>query len=233
MKNILSALVLSVFATATVFAADGKFSTSLPSATAKGNHITVMGTGNLEVDPDMATIDLTIMTRSSVSRDAQNENAVLTKRLTTAINEKYRGTVIKTTSYSVQPEYLPDDPKTITGFVVRHSLSIRFNFVEGLGDAVDLAIESGATNIDYIQFGLQNQKDYELQTLKLAMQDSLSKATAIAESAGRKIIRVVKVSEGQYSVGSDKDAAQDREEGTEIYPRIVNVSATLTVTYEF
>ena len=232
MKNILLGLALTIFTTASVFAADGTISTSANSS--RPNLITVSGTGNLEVAPDMATIDLTIATRSEVSRDAQNENAVLTERLTNALTEKYRSAVtIKTSSYTVQPETLPEDPRTIVGYVVRHSLQVRFNFVEGLGDAVDLAIANGATTIDYIQFGLKNEKQYSLQSLKLAMDDATSKASAIAGSVGRKIIRVVKVVEGQYMVGSEKDAAQDREGGTEIYPRMVNVTANLTVTYEF
>lgn len=233
MKNILFGLALSLFTTSTIFAADGTFSTSAHSP--RPDIITVNGLGSLEVAPNMATVDLTVLTRSTVSRNAQNENAVLTQQLTTALNQKYRGAIgsIKTTSYTIQPEYVPEDPRTITGYVVRHSLQIRFNFVDGLGDAVDLAAANGATTIDFIQFGLQNEKPYTLQSLKLAMTDANSKAAAIAGSVGRKIIRVIKVSEGQFMVGSDKDSAQDRESGTQIFPRMVNVTANLAVTYEF
>ena len=233
MKNILLGLALSIFTTASVFAADGIISTSATSP--RPNLITVSGTGTLEVAPEIAMIDLTITTRSNVSRDAQNENAVLTAQLTKALNEKYRSGIIsiKTTSFTVQPEVNPEDPRTITGYVVRHALQVRFNFVEGLGEALDVAIANGATTIDFIQFGLKDEKKYSLQSLKVAMNDASSKASAIAGSVGRKLIRVVKVVEGQYMVGSQKDAAQDREGGTEIYPRMVSVTSNLTVTYEF
>ena len=183
----------------------------------------------------MATVDLSVTTKSTVSRDAQNQNAIETQRLIEAITSKYRlpSTQIKTTSYTVSPEYDPNDSRTILGYVVRHGLSFKLLFIEGVGDFVDTALANGATTIDFINFGLQQPKQFQLQAMKLAMDDAAAKANAITSSVGRRVIRVIRVSQGQYAVGSDKNAAQDRDPGTEIYPTTVVINASLEVTFEF
>lgn len=232
MKNILLALTITFLVTASYATAELKPS----SRTTLTDTISVAGNGMLEVMPDQATINFVVMTKSKASRDAQNQNAAETNRLVSALTEAYRlpKTQIKTTSYTVTPEYDSTDSRTLIGYVVRHELAIQFKFVDGLGSVLDLALASGATTIEYIHYGLQDSKEVEKQTLRLAMQDSLAKATIIAESAGRSIIRVIKVSEGQYAFsGADKSAADDREPGTEIYPLMVTVSANLNVIYKF
>lgn len=201
----------------------------------KSDVITVIGAGKLQVAPDMATVIISVTTRGETSAAAQSLNAVESRRLVEALTQKYelgKGQ-ITTASFVVSPEYNPNEPTVIIGYVARHTLAVKVNFVEGLGDLLDLAVASGATSIEYIQFGLQDQKRYELDSLKLAMRDAQAKATVIAESVGRTLKRVIKVTEGQYSIGSEKQAADDRQPGTEIFPSPVIITANLTVTYEF
>jgi uncharacterized protein YggE len=231
MKYIFAGLILSLFTLSTAYAVDGNF----PARTSKSDTITIAGTGSLEIAPEIATISLAITTRSQVSSEAQSQNAIETKRLTDALTQRYglQKNQITTTSYTLTQELDPNNPNVVIGYVVRHNLAISVNFVDGLGEFLDLATASGATSIEYIQFGLKDQKAYELQALRLSMQDAHTKASAIADSVGRRIIRVVKVSEGEYSSDSGRRDAQTREPGTEIFPSPITITATLTVTYAF
>lgn len=236
MKTLLIGFVLS-FLTVSQAADSFVFSPSREALKSikKSDTITVIGSGSLQVAPDMATVLLSVTTRGETSAAAQTRNAVESRRLIEALNQKYdleKGQ-ITTTSFVVSPEYNPNEPNVIVGYVAKHTLSVKVNFVEDLGDLLDLAISSGATSIEYIQFGIQDQKRYELNSLKLAMRDAQAKATVIAESVGRSLKRVVKVTEGQYSFSSEKQAANDRQPGTEIFPSPVVITANLTVTYEF
>ena len=235
MRKILIGIVSSFLTVANASNEIALYQNKLSPTHKKIDVITVNGTGIVEVDPDTANVIVTVTTRALNSTDAQKQNADKTKRLIAELTEKYNleKEQITTVSYTINAEYNPNDPNVVIGYVARHTLSFKLNFVDGLGGFLDSAIIFGATSIEYIQFGLQNQKVFELESLKIAMQNAKDKAAAIAESAGRSLIRIVKVTEGQFLVGSDKEAVQDHVTGTEIYPRPVTITANISVTYEF
>lgn len=229
MKNQILTFIISMFIAMTIQASENLIPFHKVS-----NTLSVDGIGSLSVSPDVSVVALTVLTRAESAKLAQDENAIQTKRLSNSLIQKYnlRKGQITTSGFTISADRNPEDPNLITGYTVRHSLLVRVFFVEKIGELLDLAIMSGATTIDFVQFELKDQKKYELNALKIAMNDARLKADAIANSIGRKIIRVIKVTEGQYSIENEKQA-DEREIGTEIFPSPVNITLSLSVTFEF
>lgn len=200
------------------------------------NTIQVTGAGFLEARPDIAVIHMSIVTRAREARDAQTDNAMKSQQLIKTLKVKYNLSEddIQTTSYTVTAEYKKTQPPTLQGYVVRHSIAVTMRFIDKLGEVLDTAISSGANFIEYIMYESSLQKEYELQALKLAMQEAQAKAQAIAESVGRNIIRVIRVSQGQYFIENEKqEVAEDIDPDTEILPGNIKITATLNVEFLF
>jgi uncharacterized protein YggE len=200
------------------------------------NRISVSGSGRIDVQPEMATISMSVMTRSQYAKEAQAMNALQSEQLKRALVQKFSlgENDLISSSYTVMPEYQVDS-HVIIGYIVTHSFDMKLKDISRVGDAVDTAGQSGATSIDSIQFGLTNQKDYELKTLKLAMDDALIKAQTIAAAAGREISKVLSVAQNGFNVQAKRYSSPEKDEapGTDINPDLITITANLTVVYEF
>lgn len=232
MKNLFRVLILALMTTAAAQASDGLMEMT---ATDKQNIITVPGNGRIEMMPNMAQIEIFVEAKAKTTEAAQEMNATQMRRLTGTVVSRFglKKESIKTTGYIVFPEY-EDSTRTVIGFVVRHTLTIKITQTERVGELLDVAGVSGATGIGYVQFGLSNQKDVELKALKLAVDDALVKARAIATAADRVIKRLVRVSQGNYQIIASREEGQkELQSGTHIFPEMVIVTADITAEYEF
>jgi hypothetical protein len=206
-----------------------------------GAALIVVGTGKLEVMPDMGFVNMNVTTRAKTAKEAQAANATTTNRLVNGLVAKFnldKAKDIRTTGYSVNPEYkdTPNGGHQLIGYAAKHSLAVRVMDLDLMGAVIDFAGTLNATT-DYVQFALKNQTAAEHEALKLAMADAQGRAQAIAEANGRTVGRLVKVSEASYEVQSPRQSMDDRQEesggGTEIHPDLITITATLTVEYEF
>lgn len=199
------------------------------------NVISVSGTGRIEVDPNLAIVDLAVVTRARDAKEAQASNAVESERLTGLLFGEFRieKNDIRTTGYSVRPEYRDYESREIIGYIVTNSLAVRVQDLSAVGNLLDRAGESNAVQVNHVQFGLSNQREYELKALKLAVEDSREKAEVIAAATGRTVLKVRRVSQDTYRVEAKREQADARAPGTEVHPGIVVVSADLTVEYLF
>lgn len=232
MKAFLFTIMMSLAAGVPAFAAD-----TISAQHVEPEVIRVVGNGSIEVMPDKATVHMAVVTKSKTSRQAQIDNATLMTKLRAALVSKYQiaDKDFRTTSFTVTPERNEENPQQILGYTVRHSVAVTVYFTDRIGELIDLAVASGANAVDHIQWGLKNQRQYELEALKLAMQDAQLRAQAIAEAAGRPITKILKISQGEYSVVAEQEQSADSSEDstTNIYPDLLIVNATLNVEYGF
>ncbi|MDZ4677331.1 MAG: SIMPL domain-containing protein [Oligoflexia bacterium] len=233
--NINSGFIKALAVIALAFVPVTAFS-SIDGINEAGDLIIVTGTGQIVVDPDLANVDISVVTKATTVTKAQELNSIRSKNLVTSVVSKFelQKDDYRTTNYSVHPEYTTQgNTQVLTGYSVTNSFLFTLRNLLRLGEFLDVAGATGGTHIGNISFGISNLKELQLQALSLAMNDARVKADVIAQTAGRAVTRAVKVIVDDYQVEAKQVRAADRRESTVIYAGKLSVSSSLKVEFEF
>jgi hypothetical protein len=159
--------------------------------------IVVSGEGVMKVAPDQAWVRIGAESRSKNSKDAQQQNAAVM----TAVQQKVASfglpkDAIKTVGIDLQLEFdYRDGRQTPRGYVARNTIEVRVDDLSKLGDVLDAAVASGATNLHGLRFDVKDREKQEQQALQLAVTNAMEKAQAIASAAKRGIDRILRIEE--------------------------------------
>ena len=166
--------------------------TTPPSKEPKSS-ISVSGNATESTVPDTAILVLSIETtaktaQESASVNAKKADAVLTK-LKSLINQA-QGDSIKTTSYSLQPVWEWNDTKkknNLTGYRAYNEITILTKQVKNVGNVIDAAVNSGANQIQSINFTLENKDDACNKAIAKAASSANAQAETLAKALDIKI----------------------------------------------
>ena len=159
--------------------------------------IVVSGEGVVKVAPDQAWVRIGTESRSKNSKDAQQQNA----SVMTAVQQKLAALgipkdAIKTVGIDLQLEFdYRDGRQTPRGYVARNTIEVRVDELAKLGDVLDAAVGSGATNLHGLRFDVKDREKQEQQALQLAVVNAMEKAQAVAAGAKRGIDRILRIEE--------------------------------------
>src|SRR6185436_2814788 len=119
--------------------------------------VTVVGEATSRVEPDTATLTISVVTQSGQALTAQQENARKSKAVADAVKAKAASAEIKTSDYTLQPQYDYRDNKLpkIIGYNARNSVIVTMTDLEGVGAVIDAASQAGANGIGDISFTLK------------------------------------------------------------------------------
>ncbi|MBS3073330.1 SIMPL domain-containing protein [Candidatus Pacearchaeota archaeon] len=204
--------------------------------------ISVTGNSEMTVMPDQVVVYLLIQTNNISADVAKDENArisdaVLTELLKIGIERKE----IETENFNIYPEYdWINGEQKFKDYSVSNYVKITTTKFDYAGKIVDAAVDNGAI-VSYINFELSNAKTNEYKALALtnASQDAKKKAEAIAEGLGNKLGELVSVQTSEWNYGPyrlydmamSSDAGSAKEATTNIMPKNLDISGTVTVTY--
>lgn len=183
----------------------------IPTGFCETAKIYVTGTSQLSVEPDQAKLSFSCISTGATAEEArQNNNLIITQTLLALKDLKIPQSQIQTSHYIVYPIFQEQDktgkPPAIIGYKVTTTLTVITNKLEQAGLIVDKAFQSGINQVDRISFEKQNLKDVKGHLLKLAVLDGMSKAQAMADSLGRKLGKVVSITENQVSVQDSENS---------------------------
>lgn len=169
----------------------------------KRDYVSVSGSGNIEVDPDIAYVSLGVLTRAQTATEAQSQNAAKFEKVKKVLTETYKIAEkdIKTVDFSVQPQYQykeNTEPK-IVAYEANHMVVVNVRDLTKVGKLVDEASKAGANRINDIRFDVENKENSEAQALEKAVANARKKAEAIAKASGRQLGAVISVTEGASS----------------------------------
>jgi uncharacterized protein YggE len=175
----------------------GSLALAQQPAAAEPPSIVVSGEGVVKVAPDQAWVRIGAESRSKNSKDAQQQNA----SVMTAVQQKVTAfgiprDAIKTVGIDLQLEFdYRDGRQTPRGYVARNTIEVRVDDLSKLGDVLDAAVGSGATNLHGLRFDVKEREKQEQQALQLAVANAIEKAQAIASGAKRGIDRILRIEE--------------------------------------
>jgi uncharacterized protein YggE len=197
------------------------------------NSVQASGSATRNVNPDMAQLNIGVVTQATTAQAAADQNATTTDAVIKALQGVLSSAgTIKTLYYSINPRYVNSGgQQTLAGYVVTNTLQVTTTVVARVGPLIDAANAAGANSISGPYFGLQNP-DPEVQlALNAAAKEALAHASAIASGLGAKTGAVISAQEGSTVrplVEGDRGLATAAP--TPIQTGTVSVSATVTVT---
>jgi uncharacterized protein YggE len=199
------------------------------------NSVQASGSATRNVNPDMAQLNVGVVTQATTAQAAADQNAATTDAVIKALQGVLSSAgTIKTLYYSISPRYVSSaGQQTLAGYIVTNTLQVTTTVVGRVGPLIDAANAAGANSISGPFFGLQNP-DPEVQlALAAAAKEALAHASAIAGGLGAKTGAVISAQEGSTvrplleGAGSGPTAASVP---TPIQTGTVSVSAYVSVT---
>ena len=200
--------------------------------------IVTRGEAILKRAPDQAWVSIAAESRAATAAQAQQANADAMRAVQAALAKSGLPTdAIKTTGYSLQPdmEYTGGRSR-VRGYIARNSIEVRVDDLTKLSTVIDAAGQSGATNMSGLRFDLKDRANVEREALRLAVQDAMARARAIASGANAQIGAIVRIDEqGGFEpppmpMYRTQTAMAEAAPQTPITPGEVEIRAQVTLT---
>ena len=166
------------------------------------NTISVSGSGTAKGSPDIATVNIGVMTRNDDPTKAVNENNSKMNAIMGAMKDLgIEAKDIQTTNFSIRAEQQYDQKGKIINvtYVANNSVSITVRDLNKIGDVLGKSVSSGANNIHGVNFGVSDPEKLQVQARDKAMANAKAKAEQMAKAAGATIDKVMTISEVSYN----------------------------------
>lgn len=166
------------------------------------NTISVSGTGTAKGSPDIATVNIGVMTRNDDPTKAVNENNGKMNAIMNAMKELgVEAKDIQTTNFSIRAEQQYDQKGKITNvtYVANNSVSITVRDLNKVGEVLGKSVSNGANSINGVNFGVSDPEKLQTQARDKAMANAKAKADQMAKAAGASIDKVMTISEVSYN----------------------------------
>jgi len=227
-----------------IFTYGGAFAWSQIFGASSGNYpqqITVEGTGEVEVAPDLAEIYLGVSGKGATAQEASQKSTETMNAILAVLKEKgLTDTDIKTDNYTMGPnlEWNGSEYKE-NGFVTSQNLNIKVHDLTKVGEILTAATNAGATNVGGVSFTLEDEEAAIQEARVEAIQKARAKAESIEKESGMNLGRVIGYYEysntpmpyGKGGVMMEGAAMDSVSAEPQIQPGTTTVTLTASFTY--
>jgi uncharacterized protein len=204
--------------------------------------VRAQGEAIIKVKPDLARLDIGVVTQAQTAEAAAAENAKRTAAVMATLRKELgTGAEIQTSGYSINPNYTQprngNTPPVIAGYTATNMVHITTFEIASVGKMIDAATRVGANNVHGVQFGVKDEQASRGEALREAARNARKNAEAMAAGLGMKAGRVVSISDADpvQVIPYRREmmmAAQADMAATAIEPGNVQLRAVVTVTVE-
>ncbi|MGI9353430.1 MAG: SIMPL domain-containing protein [Rhizobiaceae bacterium] len=168
------------------------------------NTISVAGTGEISVAPDMALISIGVMREAETARAALTANNKAMASVLAAMKDKgIKDKDLQTSNFNIQPRYFYPKRKAngeqpapkITGYVVSNNLDIRIRNLAKAGEILDLVVTLGVNTGGNIRFMNADTNEVLKNARTAAVKDAVEKAETLASAAGVGLGNILNITE--------------------------------------
>jgi uncharacterized protein YggE len=204
--------------------------------------LTVSGSGDAFLAPDIAYIYIGVHTENATAAEAVVDNTAQTEKLMQAIRDfGVDAQDIRTTNFSIWPmdRFDPSTgaPSGEKIYAVDNTVYVTVRDLETLGDLLDTAVQAGANTVNSIQFDVA-EKDEAMQDARAkALEDAKAQAQALAQAAGLSLgeIQTISFVDNQFPIFDGKGGGggvASEAAAVPIQPGQLTFTVTVNVTYE-
>ena len=152
--------------------------------------ITVTGSAEEEVAPDMATIYGSLEQKSPTAAEAREGLARQIQALKRELRLQLLSDAdVQNIRYSLEPQYIVErnsNRRKPDGYLAFTQYKIRVTNLQKLGPVLDKSISSGL-NVSHVEFGLKDRNLYENKLLDQAVTSARARAAVVARAGGRQL----------------------------------------------
>jgi uncharacterized protein YggE len=213
---------------------------SVPSWAASSTML-VHGEATVSVPPDLAQIDIGVISQATASEAAAQQNERRSAQLLQQLRTVLPSFDLKTVSVTVNPNYrYPKEggAPVIQGYTAVSTVRLNLTNLAVLRKIIDVATRAGASNINRLTFGLRDEKTARGHALADAAEQARSGAEALAGSLHLKLNKISRVEEVQpviISPGREVEITPLKEESSvspSLSPGLIQIHASVNVTFD-
>ena len=155
------------------------------------------GAAELHATPNRAFVRIASEGRAPAATDAQRTDAEAMAGVRKALQQlAVADEAVRTIAYDLQQEFDYVGGKQVPrGYVARHTIEVRVDDVDKLGEVVAKAVASGAASVAGIRFDVKERDQLEREALRKAVEDARARADAAAAGAGATVGGIIRIEE--------------------------------------
>jgi uncharacterized protein YggE len=200
--------------------------------------LTVVGSGKVSARPDMAQIQVGVVTEAPLAAKAlKDNNDAMTRLFETLDRQGIARKDVQTSNFNVIPQYrrgphgqqLPE----IVGYRVSNMVGVKVRKLEALGQVLDEVVQQGANQVHGVSFSVAEPAPLLDEARRKAMADARRKAELYAREARVEVGRVLLIQEQTPHLPGPLVLGMVRAEtaGVPIAEGELDLGAVITVTY--
>lgn len=202
---------------------------------AEGNlrHITVAGSAELRVEPDIATFNFLIQERGKdIPALKQSVDAKINKLLKVIEQLQVADKDVTAVQLRIQPQYdWQNNKQTFLGYSVSREVVVKLRKLEHYAKLLDGAVASGVTQTGDVVMSSSRKDELEREAMQLAVAQAKTKAQLLANSAGVPLGAVYSVEEVSTGPIGDVYMSMSAERGGNFKPGNITIQKTINVVF--
>jgi hypothetical protein len=209
-------------------------------AAADNQTMLVHGEATVSVPPDLAQIDIGVISQAGTPELAAQQNQKKSAQLMERLRTMLPMFTLKTVSVAVNPNYRypKEGSPQILAYTAISTVRVNLTDLSLLGKVIDVATKAGASNVNRLTFGLRDEKNARGRALTEAAEQAHSGAESLASAFQLKLLKIRRVEEVQPVIiapGREIEISPLNEESSSsssLSPGSIQIHASVNVIYE-
>lgn len=174
--------------------------------------VSVTGSGQSAVQPDLARVDLGVTTEAQTASQALTQNNTQMQAVVNTLTKaNIAATDIRTQTIQLYPRYATptavpqgqtggpnQGTNQIIGYTATNTVEVTVRNLNNLGTLLDQVVSAGGNTVQNISFDLSNPSQGMDQARDAAMKDALHKAQQLASLSNLKLGTVISINESSH-----------------------------------
>jgi uncharacterized protein YggE len=183
-------------------AATAAFATSASAQDLKppARLISLNGHGEVKAKPDMAIVNVGVMTQARTAREALSQNTQAMEKIFASLKAAgIEAKDIQTSNFMVNPRYDYGQNNTqaprVVGYDVSNTVQVSVRKLSTLGSVLDQVVSEGSNQINGVAFAIADDEKLMDEARKRAVADAERKASLYASAARISLGQIMSLSE--------------------------------------
>lgn len=150
------------------------------------NTVSFSGQGKVLAKPDVAVINLSIVTQAPTSKAAQSDNSKKSNAVTDFLKKQNIDEKdIKTIGYNISPQYdWNNGINNLRGYQVSETLQVKVRDLDKTDDVLAGVVSAGANLVNDVQLSVDKPEQLKEQARQEAIKDAQQKAEVLQKQLG-------------------------------------------------
>lgn len=176
--------------------------TGRSARTMETGEVSVEGFATITVQPDVANVSFEVTAKEKTAKKAKEANDDLQMKMADVL-KKYEVSEkdLKMNYINIRPYYEHSNGRSeIAGYVAQKTITIKVKQIEQYNAFIDDILKVGISNINSVEFALDDVNIAKNQAREKALEAAREKAELYAGTLGKKIVDVLQISEQDTAV---------------------------------